>query len=574
MPLPTTEAQETLRTRLRTAIDNNLREVFGTEDDGTPLIGHDGRETLINLYESPALASEFESWLRGHARQAGWDEVRLRSLNFRPYRQEYERRVEEERRRTAQARNVVRGLRVVQGGRSRPSAPSGEETGDMPPAQMVESDSLFLIAVGTLMLRRRGRVWFDNFHKRYITNWTGKSDDEVVANRTRSDSFDLNVYAWLQQIDPRLAKMSDRMCANALSHFADQDQRNEVADWMNSLTWDGVDRLTATLPEAFKTEDDDYHRAVGRCWFVSMAARVLEPGCKVDTMPVFMGGQGKQKSFALEIIGGKWHRAASSGVDSKDFLMELHGALVFEIPELHSITKTTVGTDKVKAVLSTRIDHFRAPYGRHIGEHKRTAVFAGNTNKRGWHLDETGGRRFWPVFCPALIDLEWLRRNRDQLFAEACTLYKAGASWWDVPEEEQARRIEAERHIDPWEEILVQRLSSPDLYDGWNNVVPKRGDGGTTDTSDYGSIITTQRICIVWLRLTPEQTSRWSRKLSDIMRSLGWETTQRRVNDWPNPIRFWIRRADTVPRDEEGAVTGAVTAEPVPFAGRDEEPPF
>ena len=83
--------------------------------------------------------------------------------------------------------------------------------------------------------------------------------------------------------------------------------------------------------------------------------------------------------------------------------------------------------------------------------------------ERVYLKDPTGARRFWPAECAAETDLEGLKRDRDQLWAEAVHRYKAGMPWWlETPELEALATAEQEarRARDDWELPIEEFVKS------------------------------------------------------------------------------------------------------------------
>lgn len=298
-----------------------------------------------------------------------------------------------------------------------------------------------------------GVVWYDEFRERIMTNW----NEDI---REWNDADDLRLTRLIQsQIG--IPKVSTQTVHDAVLLIAQTRIRNEVKEWLMKLKWDGVPRLRLLIPEGFGAEPTEYHQMVGQCWLISMVARILRPGCKVDTMPIFEGQQGVGKSSALRALGGEWFTECHESVTSKDFYGVLKGAWLVEISEMHSFNKTEV--ERIKGVISCQIDRYRSPYGRNAEDHPRRSVFAGTTNRDDWNRDETGARRFWAVAC-GRVDLQWIATHREQLFAEAMHMFANGAPWWNVPEAEAAAQAEMRRPADTWEDQLKDWLEEEKSY--------------------------------------------------------------------------------------------------------------
>ncbi|SMG28286.1 virulence-associated E family protein [Paraburkholderia susongensis] len=294
--------------------------------------------------------------------------------------------------------------------------------------------------------RFASRIWYDTFHQDIFTTW------DCDEPRPWADSDRVRVAAVLQG-EFGLVKFGDDLVEKSAIAVAQADQRDELRDWLQSLRWDGTPRLGDWLQRAVGAPDDEYHNAIGRNFILSMVARGLVPGCKVDTMPVFEGSQGAGKSKLLGILGGKYFSELSEGMDTKDFFVTIQGTWLIEVAELDAFRKTEV--TRIKQALSSREDRCRLPYAKRAVNLPRRVVFAGTTNEREYLRDATGARRFWPL-AVASIDHDWLESNREQLFAEAVEAFNARATWWEVPTEAARAQTDERRETDAWEETISQ----------------------------------------------------------------------------------------------------------------------
>jgi predicted P-loop ATPase len=297
----------------------------------------------------------------------------------------------------------------------------------------------------------QGLVWYDEFHRKIFTN----GYNGTRKTREWIDVDDLNIATMLQR-ELAFKRLKDDTVHKAVVVHAHKNTRNEPKDWMETLKWDQGPRVETFFIDYFGTADTAYHRAVSKNWWVSMIARIYSPGCKVDNMVIIEGEQGKFKSTALSVIGGEWFTEATESVMTKDFYMSLQGKVLIEIAELDAFSRGETTT--IKRVVSCAKDRFRPPYGRLSQDFPRQCIFVGTTNEEEYLRDHTGGRRSWPIKIKN-IDIESLKRDREQLFAEAVYLYKSGATWHDVPLEEAKAQQEFRRNSDEWEDVVAHFLA-------------------------------------------------------------------------------------------------------------------
>lgn len=230
-------------------------------------------------------------------------------------------------------------------------------------------------------------------------------------------------------------------------------------------SWDGVDRLDTWLSTYMGAAQTQTVAMVGRWWMMSMAARMLRPGCDVHHVLVLEGDQGAGKSTALRVLAGDPARYLSGaelvvgGRGGESTLIKMRGKLIVEFAEFAAMRRAEI--EAIKAFVTTSSDTYRMPYARTVEDVPRRCVFAATINPDGPYLvDETGNRRWWPVTVGVVhgLDIEALRRDRDQLLGEAVARVERGEPWWpttrDDTRELAAAVAEREHGVDEWATVI------------------------------------------------------------------------------------------------------------------------
>ena len=313
-----------------------------------------------------------------------------------------------------------------------------------------------LIAIDKLDIECR----YDIFHNKLLVNshlleGGGVKNLDNVALMLRA------VIIKLERFDPGKNNVFDALTQRCLENSFDP-----VKDYLDGLRWDGFGRIDKWLTTHLGAEDNPLNCAIGRKMLIAAVRRVQQPGCKFDYIVVMdRSQQGVGKSTVIQILAGEGNFSDQEILlaGSREHQEYLEGVWLFELGELSGLHRTDA--NKLKSFASRQVDRARPAYGRSRVDRPRRCIFIGTTNDPEYLQDPTGNRRFWP-FTPGKIDLEAVRRDRDQLWAEAAAAEAKGevltipeALWPDVEARQQSRLLS-----DPWEEALAGFLSLCPLW--------------------------------------------------------------------------------------------------------------
>lgn len=227
--------------------------------------------------------------------------------------------------------------------------------------------------------------------------------------------------AWLEIDEKFHFRAAKDFFYDVTENVAHKNKFHPIIDYLSSLKWDGEPRVDEWLIRGGKAADTEYVRAVSSIMLLAAVRRVTHPGCKYDEMLVLESmTQGLMKSTALRTLcpNDKWFSDdLPLNVDAKQIVERTLGKWIIEASDLSGMRRSQI--EHLKGMLSRQTDGpVRLAYGRLPVEQPRQFIIVGTTNSSTYLTDSTGNRRFWPIRVKQ-FDIEYLKTNRDQIWAEA-----------------------------------------------------------------------------------------------------------------------------------------------------------
>ena len=230
----------------------------------------------------------------------------------------------------------------------------------------------------------------------------------------------------VKQVESVLARM-----------FKDVEEDPFITDYLDKLPeWDGIPRIESMLSEIFEIKKDEKSIAelVGRCIMMGAIRRTYDPGSRHDECPILIGPEGCGKSTFCEHLAPHYHYYKSGynwATGRQKMVEQTLGKVIVEASEMMGMDEKTA--ESIKDTISSSVNKIRLPFRRDAFDYLATHIFIGTSNEKRIlpYAGHGGNRRFIPLEvgrgekCPS----EYLKENRDQLWAEAKHYYSNGEIW-------------------------------------------------------------------------------------------------------------------------------------------------
>jgi predicted P-loop ATPase len=353
------------------------------------------------------------------------------------------------------------------------------------------------------------KICFDDFKSELML----APIEDPQAWRPIRDTDYTAVRLWLEN-NASFYPVSKEIVRDTVHYIGEANKMDSAQEWLLSLKWDGVERIKDFMPKYMGTLDAEYERSVGVYLWSALAGRVMVPGCQADMCPILVGRQGIGKSRGIQAMvpDPSFYVEIRLDEDDDEIARKMRGVLIGEIAELRGLR--TSDADRIKAFVTRTHEKWTPKYMEHSTSFARRLVMIGTTNEDEF-LSDTENRRWLPVRTTG-VNTAAIKRDMEQLWAEAYELWMAQGIVWKGAEE-----------------LAKGARSEFETEDNWSTLVKRWIDETRNPYYSTADILT------LGIGLDSRNISKTHEmRLSKIMKSLGFERTQKRVNG--RPTKVWV----------------------------------
>jgi putative DNA primase/helicase len=284
-----------------------------------------------------------------------------------------------------------------------------------------------------------------------------------------------------------------------LTRIANANSYHPVRDWIDSLQWDGRDRLADYYESVNLVHDNPMKQVMMRKWALSLVAALYHPNFSCEGVLTFSGEQGQGKTIWVEeLIPRQYHNvwnkdAVIIDTKNKDTISKALGYWITELGEIDATFRRT-DIEALKAFITEKVDVIRPPYERTANKYPRRTVFYATVNEQEF-LQDTQNRRFWVLevasFDLGRIDPAQFWAQMRQEYLQVAGQIGSGADrkrngewgWFMSPQERAQMQVLQETHkaVDPVEETMASRIIT--------NVLARQAKSGLTESLNVTEIL-------------------------------------------------------------------------------------
>lgn len=353
--------------------------------------------------------------------------------------------------------------------------------------QPLMTDENKLVVLNALFEGERDKPHRDHYRGRIVDHEGFVIDDHYPVVR------------WLEAFSAGgLKGVHAKGAREILKEYALADERNDLIDFVIGRIpkWDGNDRMQTTLIEMFEFGGEDGSLATDedrnfeQYFWLSLYARVMMPGSLAPIVLSMFGAQGCGKSRLTKTIcriitGDPEADTVQLNLDGErlDFLRAITGnSIIASVGEMSGFTRADL--NKTKDFITREADQLHYKFEGTFQQPRQWITVMDGNRYEGLQRDDSGNRRFRPMFCGQLPIENGQRRWKSDFVVKQ--------KYWDTFEEDVWQIMaECAKWFDDNGESGYQKYVAKVVLEVQAfNAVEREHDSGTTRDPDIETYLT------------------------------------------------------------------------------------